>query len=472
MSHTAIPSLIRASAALTLALWLLPAAAKTLQIVNVRDYGAVCNGRNDDTAAFNAAIHAARQVLIPAGDCIVRNVILHDDTELFGVGDDSVLYVPIDAPWGISANPINGGSPDPATNMRSLHLHDFQMRGASEWAGFAEQRHLLNLNAVTGVLIENMLFRAFRGDGIYIGSSNTPGVERHNFTITIRDSRFDGVNKANRNAISAIDIDGLVVENNRFENMTQADMPGAVDLEPNANPFAIIRNVVIRNNEFFNIGGSNGAVALYVPAAVTREPQNIEIRGNRFARLSASAVMLYRKRAPTAEMAPHWIMIADNDVSECARPFSFYGVKGVSVVDNRFSDCNGAALAGYVGAPNAVRDITIENNEFRNSARNDAVCLMLYMADGVDIVGNQFQDCARGGPAAYAVAFNVGRSTGVTISGNTFVAPQGRLTHAVRVDPRHAQDADSSRFENNQSGQLLVDFKTAAPAMPFSVPRP
>lgn len=448
------------------------AAAKTLQWVNVRDYGALCNGSNDDSQAFNTAINLARQVFVPAGDCVVNNIILHSDTELFGEGDDSVLYVPMNAPWGISANPINGGTPNPADNMRGIHLHDFQLRGAVELAGFAEQRHLLNLNAVSDVLIESMLFRGFRGDGIYIGSSNSVGVERHNRNITVRNSRFDGINKANRNAISAIDVDGLLIENNHFANTTRPDMPGAVDLEPNANAFSVIRNVTIRNNVFTNIGGNNGAVALYVPAAVKQEPQLIEISGNRFSNVSANAVLLYRQKAPTADSDFNQILISDNEVRGCSRPFSFYGVKGVTVSDNRFYDCNGAALLAYTGPLTPVREISLENNEFINSARADSVCLFLFTADAVDIRGNLFQDCARGGAASHALALNVGRSSGLRITGNRFAAPQRRLSHAIQVDARHQLDVDSNVFGNNQvDDSLKLEFR-ARPWQASSAPRP
>ena len=104
--------------------------SKPYRWLSIRDTGARCDGISDDTAAFNAALKLARQVFIPPGVCVIRNVDLTANTELYGTGDDSLLRVPKEANWGLSANAGAGGTPDPKDNLRALWLHDFAMKGA------------------------------------------------------------------------------------------------------------------------------------------------------------------------------------------------------------------------------------------------------------------------------------------------------------------------------------------------------
>ncbi|MBC7995102.1 MAG: hypothetical protein H7Z15_17875, partial [Rhizobacter sp.] len=64
--------------------------------VAITDFGAVCDGRFDNTDAIARAIAAAkrlgRTVLVPAGVCAYGDVIRLDGVKLAGTGDSSVLH--------------------------------------------------------------------------------------------------------------------------------------------------------------------------------------------------------------------------------------------------------------------------------------------------------------------------------------------------------------------------------------------
>src|SRR5699024_11009192 len=83
-----------------------------------------------------------------------------------------------------------------------------------------------------------------------------------NKNIIVRDCYFDGVNNQNRNAITISAVDGCVVENNIFKNFTKSTMPGAIDIETDERNGWIVKNILINNNKFYNIGGGVGVISL------------------------------------------------------------------------------------------------------------------------------------------------------------------------------------------------------------------
>jgi len=76
----------------SVALLLLATTAPTFA-VNVRDYGAKCNGINDDTSAFKQAIAAAPfggVVSVPPGSCVVTDTLVVNSTRLVSIVGDGV----------------------------------------------------------------------------------------------------------------------------------------------------------------------------------------------------------------------------------------------------------------------------------------------------------------------------------------------------------------------------------------------
>ena len=148
--------------------------------------------------------------------------------------------------------------------------------------GFAEHRHLLHLNGVQDVLAENTEFKGFQGDGFYLGSSRQEGITRHNCGIKIRKCVFNGVNINNRNGISAIDGDQILIEDCIFENCMRASMPGAIGFELDATRTSIIRDIIIRRCQFINTGGNAAVIAFHIPPQVIALPRQISITDNIF----------------------------------------------------------------------------------------------------------------------------------------------------------------------------------------------
>jgi len=250
--------------------------SRTLAVVSheisVKALGAKGDGQSDDTQAFVAAIRQAASqnatVYIPAGVYMLNKISLPSHTHLRGDGAASVL------------KPMQDGAPDlldavsysPAAEVSDISLRQLRFQGNAVGAGFNEFSPLLRLMGVQHISIDQCQFVGFRGDGIYLGAQRQEQYVQHNRDITIRNSTFDGVNHQNRNAISVIDGENMLIEHNTFMHTSRADMPGAIDFEPNHQGFEVVRNIRIQHNRFSDIGGNSGAIVFTVHAKDAEVP--------------------------------------------------------------------------------------------------------------------------------------------------------------------------------------------------------
>ena len=93
-------SLIKTVACMIVAILTL---SSPLAAVSVKDFGAVGDGKADDSEAFAKAFEAAAgQVLVPAGRYVVKDVNVPDGVALHGVGSASVITIPPDAAYAFS----------------------------------------------------------------------------------------------------------------------------------------------------------------------------------------------------------------------------------------------------------------------------------------------------------------------------------------------------------------------------------
>lgn len=108
----------------------------------------------------------------------------------------------------------------------------------------AEWRHAISLQYARNILIEDLSLIESGGDGIYVGA----GYQGPCKDITLRKITSDG---NNRQGISVISADGLLIENSVFRN-TGGTMPMAgIDFEPNS-PKEVLKRIVLRNCLFEN----------------------------------------------------------------------------------------------------------------------------------------------------------------------------------------------------------------------------
>lgn len=218
----------------------------------------------DCTAGIQKAIDAGDRVFVPPGVYLSKQLNLKSNVEFYGAGPSSELRAH-DSTTGcqflLATHVGDGGTENTADNLRNIHVHNIKLNGRVEEFGYEPFYYLLAVNATSDMKVEDVTFYGFRGDGMYVGSGTLYTTKRFNQRISVRNCLFDGAVKNNRNGLSIIDCDGLIVDNCVFQNIGNAKLSssvGGIDFEPD-HAWSIYRDVTIRNCKFLNIDSTNTA---------------------------------------------------------------------------------------------------------------------------------------------------------------------------------------------------------------------
>lgn len=422
----------------------------------------------DDSFACNAASRSisgiGSKIQLLGKYYTVSNWDVYGETTIQGVGSSTIINQKYSSStnYGLSVNRGSGGTSNPEDNQKNLVFRDFKMVGTVVTDGFREHAHLMNFNAVSNVLIENVIFEGFRGDGIYLGTTNVGALERHNQDIVIRNCFFDGVNHNNRNAISVIDGNGVLIEGCTFKNTTRSDMPGAIDLEPDSDSFAVIKNIRINNNKFSNIYGSiNGAVIqVFLPLAQSEldtPSSNIIISNNQIDCYSTSGrsngIAIRQRQSVTDSTYPNNIIIENNQVSRSRRPFYHMGIKNILSQGNTWIDSSYDPSLG-IEISNATQrnmmDINFINDHFENLGNlNVGAGVEIYSVQRIGFNSCTFVDIGLSAGGGSNIKFDVsGATSNVSIIGNTFTGT--RANPAIAKDGTHSFSQNTFLLHSNK----------------------
>lgn len=432
--------------------------SKLKDVVSVKDFGAVGNGVADDTTAFSNAFATGKAVYAPAGTYLLNFLNVPSNTKLFGDGSATVIK-PLTGEVRCALGCDSGSS---STFIENVTIRDVRFLGDVATLGFSEQKHLTSFNGAKNLLIENCDFIGFRGDGICIGSGNDGGQERHNQSVSIRNCFFDGINKDNRQGISVIDCTDLLIDGCYFTRTTRSNMPGAIDIEPDAFAFHIVRSIKITNNYFYDIGGNVGCISVYLPGITyTTAPRGFLVQGNYIDTCTSNALHFGYPvpggiTTATASMGVVW---RDNVVVSAGQPFFIYGAKDSLIQGNTFTNCADAALISYSTSVSNVIGLTLANNTFRSCGSVGGNGLALFKCSSVKLLDNEFIDCGTGVPgAANAIDFNTGTSSSITIVRNRFTAPTSKTLIAIQKEAGHTFTANTNAFYGNELNGLPNNF--------------
>jgi polygalacturonase len=391
-----------------------PVEDKLRDVVSVKDFGAVGDGVANDTAAIQAALDASSRVYLPAGTYLVYTLFLNSNQYFFGDGSVSTLKR-FDNSVGNSATPANsmyilathafsGGTSNPADNKRNIYVGNMKLDGRGSEVGFGYQAfsHNMTINATSDMVLENVTFYDFRGDGCYVGSGTTGGIERHNQNLTFRGCTFKNPTKNNRNGLSVIDCDDILVDSCLFDtigNTSLSSSVGGIDFEPNANT-AIYRNVKIVNCTFREINSTNTSGITFFNGQQTGD--NIHtwlVEGCTFDRCYRGISTSAKNKTPDS----------DNDgltVKGChfrnstLEDINAGGLKSVLISNNHFAlypknsaSYRGAIQIGFTsgGVSRPGIDFKISNNVF-DGLRPQFGAISIRSVRGLRITDNSFQD--------------------------------------------------------------------------------
>lgn len=436
--------------------------------ISVLDYGAVGDGVTDDTAAFQAALNAAstsgKSVFVPsATGYVISGVTIDSDTILEGEGYGSKLIFKSGTGSPVRMLSINGLTGDQKQNITIRNLH---LAGSVVADGFDEYRPLLYMYGVKNVTVNNCWFIGFQGDGIgVVWTTLTEGNEN----ITIQNNVFDGVNNDNRNAISVIGCDKLLIDNNVFKNCTRSNMPGAVDIEPNSGyTFIKLNAVTVSNNRFENIGGNVAAMAMFLPVFsedFVEHPKNITIENNTFSDVFRGIHCTQLQSANVNDADPVInLQIINNKVDTASdRAFWLYGLNGVVMENNTYQNCANSSRIGWSDTHRGCNNVKLRNNTFKENGTTDGYAIQSYQSNRVQFYENTFIDCGvTAGGFGVCINFVTANASNIRIIDNSIVNPSGKTTGAIGKTGSITISYDQNILQmNNFAG--LIDAATSAP---------
>jgi len=380
-------------------------------------FGAVGDGTTSDSTAVQACLDVAYTTGNPVRLSrlyAVSGINARGGYNITGDGYSSGFVGLSGYSYIIGVNYGSGGTTNPANNEKRATWSNFVVRGRSVADGFLEPNHNIVLSAATDFTLDRLWVEGNRGDGVYIGSGTTGGIERHNQQIVIRGCVFDGLNNSGRNGISVIDCDGLVVQGCKFFRTSTSGMPGAIDIEPD-DTFNIIRNITVDGCEFDDVIGNVGQVNVvlaYAQSAFTVPPHGFTFSNLRFgASISGPTLVSVLGSNDATTSLPSLGLVVSNCSaydSNC-RAWNFNGVRGIRTENNTFSRLNGIGLIGY---SLKVVDVELgETDTFFECGLVDSSGLSVAKASYVRIWSN-FVNCGQAdGLFGYAVDFSGGAST-------------------------------------------------------------
>ena len=314
------------------------------------------SGTNDTTPIQNA-INAASATLV--GQTVIFHQLspvaqleLKSNVRLLGVSRESTGLIGVAGYDQVliakSADAVSGAS-----------LENLLVRGTGSSQGLSVFDHNVRLEDCDDILIKDCLIDDIRGDGIIIlGGSN----------YTIRDSVIDGVTNDNRNGISIISGNEILIDNCHFTRLSEATKPGAIDIEPDA-ATETCSNITVSNCYFENVTGAFGCVQLGLGAAqadyaANNGPAvNFRFVGNQFGAGITNPYLFRIIQTQTADetVIPNNIVVEGNQsVGGSSGAYLVNGVSGVVFSDNQWRDQDGDVRIGDL---NPVFNISIEESE-------------------------------------------------------------------------------------------------------------
>lgn len=361
-----------------------------------------------------------------------------------------------------------GTSTATSGNVQNIWARDCMFLGTVATDAFVQHRHLLVLGGVSDGTFQRCKFVGFQGDGAYLG--HIGGNERHNERIKFVGCLFDGVNQDNRNAISVIDCDDLLIDGNSFLNTTRTDMPAAIDIEPNSgNTWSVVRNTRIVHNGFKNIrAGIAGVVAMVnqvAQASLTTPMTGLVIAGNTFVDCpSANAsVFLSQAQSPSATTRRNEIVVANNVAYNSGKPAELAGVRGVTFRGNAWENCWNGSDLGY---SNPIRDVLIDGDTYQTVAGSNGI--QIYRVTGLTIANCDW-DAAGSGQVLRMVA-NTGAGTSTGVSDQVdFINNRIKGTGPSAVVLKDSGHTVTSTANNRAMGNRFNGLSTSGVAAVFGV---
>lgn len=247
-------------------------------------------------------------------------------------------------------------------SIRNIEISGLIFTVHNDGKQFHEFMHTIKLMGVNGMTIKNCKFNDFWGDAIclsHYGDNPQTGERTRNMNVRILNNQIVGGDKhSNRNGISVINGQNVLIKGNTIKNTSRKDMPGGIDVEPNNSAYTI-DNIRIERNIIAGARGTAGAIGV-VLLGDNAPAHDVTIVGNRISDCSYGISLCIK-----TDMSSSGIVIKDNHIKEDTRPYNFWG-NGTSkdwiICDNVFDRPCMQEIPG---------DIKVSNLIMKNNKKKD-----------------------------------------------------------------------------------------------------
>ena len=401
--------------------------------INVLDFGAKGDGVTNDTAAIQAAADVGGTLYFPDGTYEITHVDLGSNTQLVGESWNAIIHQiagtdprPGSVDGMFTINYSNNAIPTTNVSFRNLQFRMNTPVGA--YTSADEQSHIILGGHTENVIVDNCFFYGWRGDAVFVGAQMSGVGVPTNYVAqntSITNCRFDGINNTCRQGITGGSVDGLYINANYFQKVTNATMPGAIDIEPEL-LLAYAKTITVTNNIFVEVGPAGNRRRAFIVDLGGQDAAAVERRGNitvndNYMVLTNGVRVIGNKECTDVNFNSNWIV-------GTTETMIWTNINGLSVSNNYFQTCE-TILVGFTTAGAEVTNASIYGNTFDTCGIASAGLQVNTLTNG-SIYDNQFIDC--GGSTGVAIQFaGGGTQTNITVHDNIFTAPTAVTTTAL-----------------------------------------
>ncbi len=239
-------------------------------------------------------------------------------------------------------------------SVGNIELKGLKFTVGNDGKTFHEFMHTVKTIGVDTLVIKECEFNDFWGDAIclsHYGDTPQTGERTRNQNVSILNNTITGGDHHNnRNGISIISGQNVLIRDNVIRNTSRDDMPGGIDIEPNNSAY-VVENIVIENNLFEGCRGTVGAIGI-VMLKDGAPGHNISIVSNTIRNCSNGIAVAIRTKGTTSG-----IEIRDNHIAADTQAckFIFSGTsKDWKVTDNVFEHPKRTSVPGRIKVENLV----------------------------------------------------------------------------------------------------------------------
>lgn len=293
------------------------------------------DGVHDDAENINNALRVCDSLYIDSGDYLLKQPHEPNHNVPLDLSKSIEFYIGIFRS-GISISSDNDAvliADNPRTivcvysepgnisdQIKRISINGVRIKCNNNGNEFNEFCHSIKLVGVTGCMITGCAFDDFWGDAIclsHYGDTPSTGERTRNSNVRILSNVIYGGSHNNRNGISIISGDHVLVDGNKIYETSKKGMPGAIDVEPNNSAYTIDDIIISKNI----ITSSKGSGICLVSPGEGAPLYNITIKGNRVSKVSYGVAVIINSNNSTANFD-----IYDNVFSETYKDYLFSGI--------------------------------------------------------------------------------------------------------------------------------------------------